>query len=118
MQTIQSLLKAEILDLIKDDLKAIVKEAYKEMQSEGMTPAASTKDVDILDRRQAAKLLNISLPTLDQYTKDEIITGRRIGKKILYRRDELLNAGQTIATIKHRKRYDVTTSHFANQPIK
>lgn len=101
------LLKDHLTGLLGDNLKEIVKEAIRElrMESEAAMQTYSTTN-NVLDRRAAAKKLGISLPTLDQYTKEGIIIGRRIGKKVLYNENELLKSGQDVIALKHKKRYD------------
>jgi excisionase family DNA binding protein len=51
-----------------------------------------TEKDPFLTRQQAAKLLQISLPTLHQYTKDCLITSFRIGNKIRYKKNDLEKA--------------------------
>lgn len=45
-----------------------------------------------LTRQQTATLLNISLPTLTQYTKYGKIIGHRFGVRVLYKQSEITNA--------------------------
>jgi excisionase family DNA binding protein len=43
-------------------------------------------------RKETAELLNISLPTLHHYTKKGILTGYRVGVRILYKQSEIESA--------------------------
>lgn len=45
-----------------------------------------------LTRKQTADLLQISLPTLHQYTKGGLITSYRIGNKVRYKNSDVKNA--------------------------
>jgi excisionase family DNA binding protein len=45
-----------------------------------------------LTRGQVAKILQISLPTLHQYTKNGIINSYRIGVKVRYKSEDVENA--------------------------
>jgi len=47
---------------------------------------------NLLSREQTAKLLNISLVTLWSITKDKIVPSYKIGRKVLYKREEVLNS--------------------------
>ena len=43
-------------------------------------------------RKETAEMLNISLPTLNQYTKKRILTGYRVGVRVLYKQSEIDSA--------------------------
>jgi hypothetical protein len=105
MDAFSNLLKEGFKDLFKDELKEIVKEALRELsQEKGALIQGPGSDTTLLDRKEAAKILNISLPTLDTYTKEGVINGRRIGKKVVYRKDEILNAGKSVTLMRYRRR--------------
>ena len=53
-----------------------------------------------LTRKQAATLLNISLPTLTDYTKHGKIVGYRLGTRVLYKHSEIANALNKIQSTK------------------
>ena len=40
-------------------------------------------------RKETAEMLNISLPTLNEYTKKRILTGYRVGVRVLYKQSEI-----------------------------
>lgn len=46
----------------------------------------------LLSRKETAALLGISLPTLNEWTKKGVIKSYRIGRKVLYKDDEVNNA--------------------------
>lgn len=48
----------------------------------------STKN-EFLTRKQTAELLQISLPTLHEYTKKSLITSFRLGNKIRYKESDI-----------------------------
>ncbi len=51
------------------------------------------KDVkDILTREETAQLLSISLPTLWNWTKKNILTAYGIGGRVYYKKDEVINS--------------------------
>lgn len=43
-------------------------------------------------RKETAEMLNISLPTLNQYTKKRILIGYRVGVRVLYKQSEIESA--------------------------
>ena len=43
-------------------------------------------------RKETAEILNISLPTLNEYTKKRILTGYRVGARVLYKQSEIESA--------------------------
>ena len=47
------------------------------------------KDEIFRTRKETAEMLNISLPTLNQYTKKRILTGYRVGARVLYKQSEI-----------------------------
>ena len=108
MELSSILLKDVLKCLLKDDLKDLIKEAIREVvvESQSHLITSTNNEIEVLDRTAAAKFLNISLPTLDVYTKEGVITGRRIGKKIFYRKDELVNSGNTVASTRYKRRQD------------
>ncbi|WP_076548666.1 helix-turn-helix domain-containing protein [Maribacter ulvicola] len=53
-------------------------------------------DTQLLTRQEVAKWLDVSLPTLHAWTKNGILQSYRIGNKIRYKKNEVLNALQSI----------------------
>lgn len=49
-------------------------------------------DLELLSRKDTAKILCISLPTLHQFTKEGIIAAYRIGNRVLYKQVDIDNA--------------------------
>ena len=61
-------------------LKRAVKEYY-------FPPKAS--DPDMYSRKETAKFLRISLPTLHDWTKEGLIRAYRIGNRVLYKKEDI-----------------------------
>lgn len=57
---------------------------------------ANTKTDELLTRQQTADILQISLVTLWNWTKKNIVPAHRIGNKVRYKKSEILNALQEI----------------------
>lgn len=45
---------------------------------------------EVLTRKEAAKLLKISVPTLDRHAKSGILNPVKLGKLVRYKKDSLL----------------------------
>ncbi|WP_430972421.1 helix-turn-helix domain-containing protein [Sunxiuqinia rutila] len=83
-----------------DEFKELCLEAFKEMLSVNLANGATagTKKLSLeseetfFTRQQAANYLQMSLPTLHQYTKNGWITSYRIGNKVRYKKADLETA--------------------------
>jgi excisionase family DNA binding protein len=58
---------------------------------------------DLLNRKEVSVMLRISLPTLQRMTQSGTITGYRIGRRVLYRADEVEKALKSIDVIKYKR---------------
>lgn len=47
---------------------------------------------EFLTREEMAKLLRITLPTLDRYTRKGLIPSIRIGYRVIYRKDDVIQS--------------------------
>jgi excisionase family DNA binding protein len=80
--------KNEILTGVSDVLK-------------GFANSLQTNEQDILlTREETAKLFSISLVTLWEWTRKDIIPAYRIGNKVRYKKTEVLNALQQMNRFK------------------
>lgn len=90
-----------------EQFKELFKESFKEMAAQFNSANAfpfvknssafnallpDNKDEVYLTRAQAADRLQISLPTLHQYTKDGLIISFRLGRKIRYKKSDIESA--------------------------
>lgn len=75
-------------DISTDELKEIVRQVIKE---EFPPNSTSSSDLKLLTSKEAAALLRISLPTLWDYRKRGIIKATRIGAKVLFLEQDILN---------------------------
>lgn len=62
------------------------------------------QDKDLLSRKETAKKLSISLPTLHLFTKEGIIRAYRIGNRVLYKQEDINNALKIIVPPSERSR--------------
>lgn len=56
------------------------------------------KETELLTRKEAAKLLGVSLVTIQEWTKTGKIIGYRIASRIRYKRNEIENSLSQIKT--------------------
>lgn len=63
-----------------------------------------TDDNTLLTRQDVSHLLRISLPTLNTYTKDGILKGYRIGRRVLYKKAEVESMLQEITSTKYKRK--------------
>jgi len=54
--------------------------------------AKQPEQTEFISRKEAAKLVGVTLPALDTWTKRGILTRYKIGGRIRYDRNELINA--------------------------
>jgi excisionase family DNA binding protein len=94
--TINSILIQNVTpDELSDKLRTIVREEILLLQPK----EAKTK---FLTRQEVAELLKISLPTLNTYTQKGIIKASKIGIRILYSEDAVLDAVKQVHSLKYR----------------
>ena len=72
------------------DIKKVVEEVL-ERKLKSFIPQEKEK-LTLLSRKDTAKLLCISLPTLHDWTKNGTIKAHRIGNRILYKLEEVNDA--------------------------
>ena len=58
---------------------------------------------NFISRQEVSKLLMISLPTLNEYTKLGWLNSYKLGKRVLYKTEEVLACVDKVATHKHRR---------------
>lgn len=85
--------ESELRDLVSESIR-------KELES--FKPVPASNESELITRTEAARLLDISLPTLNAYSKDGRIKSYRIGSRIRYKRDEVLKSLQEVKTFKYK----------------
>lgn len=63
----------------------------------------NTKQSDYLTRKETAKLLKISLPTLSDWTKLGLLKSYRLSKRVLYKESEVKESLEKVSLFKHKK---------------
>ena len=83
--------KISFLPYTRKDLKDLMKEAIEEIQG-NTTKKETNEEDDFLTQREAAKFLNVSLPTIIKWKQKEKIPYYQQGRTILFKKSELLDA--------------------------
>ncbi|MGX1024977.1 helix-turn-helix domain-containing protein [Psychroflexus sp. MBR-150] len=95
---IQEMTKSDLEHLIQEQLrKVLISEQKVVLQKE---PSGS----QYLSRSETAKLLKISLPTLTNLVSQGRIQSYSIGKRVLFKRDEVEQALTPIVTSKFKRK--------------
>lgn len=81
------------------DIRKVVEEVL-EQHLKGLFVPEKTES-KLLTRKDTAKFLCISLPTLHEWTKTGVVKAHRIGNRVLYKQDEVNQALKQIQTSKY-----------------
>ncbi len=73
-----------------EKFKAEILNGVREMLSEFILE--SNSEDKLLTRKEVAKLLSISLPTLRSYVKRGLLKEHRIGARVLYKKSEVIES--------------------------
>jgi len=71
-------------EAIESGIKMGLEKYSSQMQKNSMN--------ELLSRKEIAKLLSLSLPSIDKYTKEGVIPSHRIGSSIRYYKSEVENS--------------------------
>lgn len=76
------------------ELKTLISDCIKESLLSLDLGKSSTdeKPKQILTRQETANFLQVSLPTLNNYTKEGLIKAFRLGNKVRYKYDDVIDA--------------------------
>lgn len=95
-------MKQLILNAInEDDLRKIIKEVLTENKESQSIPKQT--DTTYLNRFEVVDYLKISLPTLNNWTKQGILQSYRIGNRVLYRKNEIESALTATKNLKYKR---------------
>jgi hypothetical protein len=93
-------MKGIIIPLTEEEFEAHLEAAVQK----AIKNYSPTKDeVVYRTRKETAKKLHISLPTLNEYTKLGKLKGHRIMGRVLYREDEIDAALTAVQPLKYRR---------------
>ena len=84
-----------------NELAYQIAELLKPLLEEKKIKAAGREiSKEYLTRKETADILNVSLPTLNEYTKRSILIGYRFGARVLYKQSDIEAA---LTKMKHRR---------------
>ena len=90
---IQNISRDEFADLVRQVIREEIAPNLKSLEP----------PVKYRTRKEVCELLNISLPTLDTYVRTGVITGKRIGKRILFDEGSVQAAVKVMPTVKFKR---------------
>ncbi len=94
--TVLKLDEADLTNIIRQIIREEIKSLLTELKNE-------VTDNTLLTRKETAKMLQISLPTLHQYQKLGRIPFYRIGSRVLYKKHEIIKAIEL--PVKYQRRF-------------
>ena len=68
-----------------------------------ITPKPQENQSGYYSRKEVAKLLKITLPTLHDWTREGLLKSYKIGTRVLYKPSEVKDALEKSITFKHKK---------------
>lgn len=83
-----------LADLVGEITKAV------RIELDARTPHATPPSEELLTGQQLAELCQITMPTVREYRRKGIFIGYRMGNRVRYRRNEVLDNLQRIRTAK------------------
>jgi excisionase family DNA binding protein len=98
----------EFVIITPEQLRTVISETVKNEFARQFTAVTSQTQTneqqdELLTRKQAAKLLGVSLPTLNEWSKSGVVTGYRINTRVRYKRNELEKSLLQMKTSKSNK---------------
>jgi excisionase family DNA binding protein len=88
---IQNLEVNELQELIENSVKKALEQKAEKQEPETV----------LITRKEVAAILGISLVTLNTWTKQGKVPALRIGTRVRYNKDEVLNSLKQIETLKY-----------------
>jgi hypothetical protein len=97
-------MKELIINSINEqELRTLIREVLIETIQNNNQEQHSKSDSIYLNRFEVIKLLKISLPTLNNWSKSGIVQAYRIGNRVLYKADEIDQAIMSVKNLKYKR---------------
>lgn len=84
-----------------NELELLIENSLRKVLSVQETKRVPQQD-KLITRKEAAAMLCVTLPTLQSYTMSGKLQGYRMGRRVLYKREEVNQAITAISTSKRR----------------
>lgn len=82
--------KIEVNGLDINSLAEKIDNLTNALNGQSETKSTTPKDEKLITRMEVARLLGVTLPTVYDWTKKGIITAYRIGNRVRYKKDEIM----------------------------
>lgn len=66
-------------------------------------PSSAPQETEYITRREAAAILGVSLPTLNDWSKRGILTSYTIGTRVRYKKAEVENSLTQVQSLKYKR---------------
>lgn len=86
------------------DLTGAISEIIKKELAIQNEAKPNSNEPELITRQEAANILGISLPTLNEWSKTGELPSYRIGSRVRYKRDEVLASVKQVQTSKYKRR--------------
>lgn len=93
-------LSSVVKDAMNDSLTGII----DKLDIVSSKPDKQNIQSEYITRKEALEYLNISPPTLYRHQRDKLIPYYKIGRKIYFKKDELLNSREGLSYKNHNKK--------------
>lgn len=85
-----------------DEMEVMITRAVRESISTIAAQQPKDNHAELITRKQAAQMLNLSLPTLREYTVRGIVPSYRVGSRVRYKKSEVMNCLTKVQSSKYR----------------
>lgn len=86
------------LETIEQRFSNVVEQKFQTLLVTLQQQQTDKRPTEYLSRKEAAKLLGVSLPTLNEWTKTGLVQGYRIASRVRYKRTEIETSLSKIKT--------------------
>lgn len=95
-----------ITQITPQELEVLIENVLRKILNLKDQEPKSKAEPEFITRKEAAKILGITLPTLSDWTKRGIVKGYRIASRVRFKKDEIQNSiiqMQTMNYGRHRR---------------
>ena len=85
---------------LQDSIRTTVKNEVERIIGSLPTPTTAP---ELITRKETAEILGISLPTLNEWTKNGTLPAQRIGTRVRYNRATVYASLKDVETLKYRR---------------
>jgi excisionase family DNA binding protein len=86
-----------------EEFKTVLSQAVK-TEVEKINLFKPEPEPEFITRKEAARILGISLVTLNEWTKQGLTPAYRIGTRVRYKKEELIESLKQVQSVKYKRR--------------